>query len=94
MANEVHAFHILVPTEQKALELKSSIEKDGEKFARVAKRNSTCPSSAKGGELGWFSKGQMVPEFETAAFGAEVGKVVGPIKTQFGYHLILVDEVR
>ena len=94
MANEVHAFHILVPTEAKALELKTSIEKDGEKFARVAKRNSTCPSSAKGGELGWFSKGQMVPEFENAAFNGEVGKVLGPVKTQFGYHLILVDEVR
>ena len=94
MHNEVHASHILVATEKEALDLKAKIEKEGEKFARVAKRNSKCPSSARGGELGWFGKGQMVPEFEQAAFNAEVGKVVGPVKTQFGFHLILVDEAK
>ena len=62
----------------------------GADFAELAKANSDCPSASKGGELGEFGRGQMVKEFEDAAFGAEVGKVVGPVKTQFGWHLIKV----
>lgn len=86
----VKARHILVDDEAKANELMAAIEA-GEDFAEAAKANSTCPSSAQGGDLGEFGKGQMVPEFEEAAFAAEVGKVVGPVKTDFGYHLIIVD---
>ena len=63
---------------------------DGEEFAAVAKRFSGCPSGKSGGDLGWFTMGQMVPEFEKVAFEEDVGKVVGPIKTQFGYHVIKV----
>ena len=69
------------------------IEK-GENFADLAKRFSKCPSKAKGGDLGWFGKGQMVPEFETAAFAASKGAVVGPVKTEFGYHIILVKDLK
>ena len=60
--------------------------------ARFAKGSSTCPSGANGGDLGEFGKGQMVKEFEDAAFAAEIGHVVGPVKTQFGYHLIKVED--
>lgn len=59
------------------------------KFAELAKENSDCPSSAKGGDLGEFTKGKMVPEFETVAFAQEVGQISDPVKTRFGYHLIL-----
>lgn len=86
----VKAKHILVEEEAKANELMAAIE-GGMDFAEAAKANSTCPSSAQGGDLGEFGKGQMVPAFEEAAFAAEVGKVVGPVKTDFGYHLILVE---
>ncbi len=65
----------------------------GEKvFEDAAKEFSTCPSGQRGGDLGEFGKGQMVKEFEDAAFAAEIGHVVGPVKTQFGYHLIKVEE--
>ena len=63
-----------------------------EAFEDVAKESSTCPSGANGGDLGEFGKGQMVKEFEDAAFAAEIGHVVGPVKTQFGYHLIKVED--
>ena len=61
-------------------------------FEDAAKEFSSCPSNAQGGDLGEFGKGQMVPEFDQAVFAAEVGKVVGPVKTQFGYHLIKVED--
>ncbi len=63
----------------------------GEKFADVAKEASDCPSKAKGGSLGEFGRGQMVPEFEVAAFSQEIGKVGEPVKTQYGWHIILVE---
>jgi peptidyl-prolyl cis-trans isomerase C len=89
MASEVRASHILVKNAAAAQELKTRIE-GGESFADVAKKNSQCPSKAQGGDLGWFGHGQMVKPFEDAAFGAALNAVVGPVQTQFGYHLIMV----
>ncbi|NLU70461.1 peptidylprolyl isomerase [Streptomyces sp. HNM0574] len=83
------ARHILVPSEDKATELKAAIE-GGADFAELAKANSTCPSGRQGGELGSFGPGQMVPEFDTVVFSAPVNEVQGPVKTQFGYHLLEV----
>ena len=81
------ARHILVKTKEKCEELKTRIE-GGEDFAEIAKLYSQCPSGRKGGDLGRFSPGQMVKEFDEVVFTGEVGKVHGPVKTQFGYHLI------
>lgn len=86
---EVRASHILVPEKEKAEALKAEIE-GGAAFADVAKENGTDGTKARGGDLGWFEKGQMVPEFAEAAFGAEEGALVGPVQTQFGWHLIEV----
>ena len=83
------ARHILVDQEDACKDLISRIE-GGEDFADLAKEFSSCPSGAKGGELGTFSPGQMVPEFDTACFQGEVGAVQGPIQTQFGYHVVQV----
>ena len=85
----VSAKHILVKEEEKCQEILAAI-KDGKAFEEAAQEFSTCPSGSKGGDLGEFGKGQMVKEFEDAAFAAEIGDVVGPVKTQFGYHLIKV----
>lgn len=91
---EYNAAHILVETKEKADELKAQIE-GGADFAELAKANSTDPGSgANGGDLGWFGPGMMVKPFEDAVVAAEVGKVAGPIETQFGWHLILVKETR
>lgn len=83
------ARHILVDTEALCLKLKAEIEA-GADFAEVARNNSSCPSRAQGGDLGTFLPGQMVPEFDTAVFTGEVNKLLGPVQTQFGYHLIEV----
>ena len=83
------ARHILVDSEEKCLELKKDIEQ-GEDFATIAKAHSTCPSGQKGGDLGTFGPGQMVPEFDQVVFSAPIGEVQGPVKTQFGYHLLEV----
>ena len=90
-AESAHAKHILVDTEEKAMEIMTSIEKGEAVFEDAAKEFSSCPSNAQGGDLGEFGRGQMVPEFDQVAFEAEIGKVVGPVKTQFGYHLIKVE---
>lgn len=87
----VKAHHILVKEEAEAKALLEKLGK-GEKFEELAKTESICPSGKQGGDLGAFNKGQMVKEFDDAAQTAEIGKVVGPVKTQFGYHLIRVDE--
>lgn len=88
----VNAKHILVEDEAKCLDIFRAIN-DGEvTFEAEAKEHSTCPSGAEGGSLGYFGKGQMVKEFEEAAFAAEIGSIVGPVKTQFGYHLIKVED--
>ena len=89
MAPQARASHILVKTEGEAQKILKRLA-DGEEFDKVARRFSSCPSGKQGGDLGWFGKGMMVPEFETIAFSEEVGKVVGPVKTQFGYHVIKV----
>ena len=81
------ARHILVNTEEECLKLKNEIEA-GTDFAESAKKHSKCPSGAEGGSLGEFHSGQMVPEFDKVVFHEEIGKVHGPVKTQFGYHLI------
>jgi len=83
------ARHILVATEDKCNELKTTIEA-GADFAQVAKDNSSCPSSRQGGDLGSFGPGQMVKEFDAVVFSAPVNVVQGPVKTQFGYHLLEV----
>jgi len=76
-----------VSTEKSCLDLKNEIE-GGADFGEIAKQHSTCPSGRSGGDLGEFGPGQMVPEFDTVCFNEEVGKVHGPVKTQFGFHLI------
>ncbi|MDA3920270.1 MAG: peptidylprolyl isomerase [Salinisphaera sp.] len=85
------ARHILVDSEQKCVELKDQIE-NGSDFAAVAREHSTCPSGQKGGDLGSFGPGQMVREFDEVVFSAPLNEVQGPVKTQFGYHLLEVTE--
>lgn len=83
------ARHILVETEETCNEIKDQIDAGGD-FAALAAEHSQCPSGSQGGDLGEFGPGQMVPEFDTVVFSAEVGTVQGPVKTQFGYHLLEV----
>lgn len=85
------ARHILVPSEEDCNKLKNRIE-GGEDFAALAKEHSQCPSGRQGGGLGEFTPGQMVREFDEVVFSGEVGKVLGPVKTQFGYHLIEITD--
>ncbi len=87
----VSASHILVADEAQALELKAKIEAGETSFEDAARAFSTCPSGQQGGSLGDFGRGQMVPEFDEACFSMEVGELRGPVKTQFGYHLIRLD---
>ncbi len=84
---KAQARHILVDTEEKCNDLKQQIA-DGANFADVARDNSSCPSGKTGGDLGEFSPGQMVKEFDEVVFNREIGVVHGPVKTQFGYHLL------
>ncbi len=81
------ARHILVDSEEQCLTLKQRIA-DGEDFADVARAHSSCPSGQAGGDLGSFRKGMMVPEFDQVVFRDELNTVHGPVKTQFGYHLL------
>ena len=83
------ARHILVDSEEKCLELKKEID-NGAKFETVAQAHSQCPSGRDGGNLGEFGPGQMVAEFDKVVFSSDIGVVVGPIQTQFGWHLIEV----
>ncbi|MDD5823600.1 MAG: peptidyl-prolyl cis-trans isomerase [Firmicutes bacterium] len=87
------ASHILVDDEAKAAEVKAQIEAGEVEFAAAAEANSSCPSKAQGGSLGQFQKGQMVKEFDEAVFAAKAGDLLGPVQTQFGYHIIKVDAV-
>lgn len=84
----VNASHILVDSEEKAQSLLADIRAGKTSFEDAARQHSSCPSSENGGNLGEFTRGQMVPEFDTAVFAMEVGEISEPVKTQFGYHLI------
>ncbi len=88
----IKASHILVNDEEQAKEIAKEIN-DGLSFEEAAEKYSHCPSNARGGDLGYFTKGKMVPEFEMAAFDMEIGETGEPVETQFGYHIIkLVDK--
>ena len=88
------ASHILVDQEAQARELLEKIQSGELSFEEAARQFSTCPSSANGGSLGEFGRGQMVPEFDAACFSMEPGELRGPVKTQFGYHVIRLDGVK
>ena len=90
---EVHARHILVETEDEAKAIEAELKK-GADFAELAKKKSKDPGAADGGDLGFFTKDQMVPEFSTVAFALEPGKISDPVKSQFGWHVIKVEEKR
>ena len=89
---KVNASHILVDTEEKANEILEKINKGEISFEDAALKNSSCPSSQNGGNLGDFTRGQMVLEFDEACFTMDKGEIRGPIKTQFGYHIILLND--
>ena len=86
---KARARHILVKDQATCEDLKKQIEA-GADFAALAREHSDCPSGKQGGDLGEFGPGQMVKEFDTVVFSAPVGQVQGPVKTQFGYHLVEV----
>ena len=86
------ASHILVDSEEKANDILAQIKAGSISFEDAARQYSSCPSAPQGGALGEFTRGQMVPEFEEAAFSMEVGELRGPVKTQFGYHIIRLDD--
>ena len=90
---EYQASHILLETEDKARELLKLLD-EGADFATLAQEHSTGPSGPRGGDLGWFGKGQMVPDFENAVLSLTPGTYAGPVQTQFGYHLILLTDRR
>jgi peptidyl-prolyl cis-trans isomerase C len=91
---EVHAAHILVPTENEAKAIVADLNKGGD-FAALAKQHSKDPGSANGGDLGWFKAGDMVPEFAAAAFALKPGEITQtPVKTRFGWHVIKLEERR
>lgn len=87
MSNKVHCAHILVKTEKEVNQVLERLKK-GEKFSAIARDVSLCPSKKLGGDLGTFGRGQMVKEFETAAFALDKGQISGIVKTQFGYHIL------
>lgn len=88
------ARHILVPDEQEAVEIAEEARKEGADFAEIAKLRSTGPSGPNGGDLGWFEAGQMVAQFQEAAFALKPGEVSDPVQTQFGWHVILLEGTR
>jgi parvulin-like peptidyl-prolyl isomerase len=91
---EAKASHILIADEKTAKEVKEKLDK-GEKFDEMAKKYSTDEGSkTNGGSIGYFVKGQLVPEFESKAFSMKKGEVSGPVKTQFGYHIIKLEDIR
>ncbi len=92
-SQEYNASHILVETEEAALAIKAELD-GGANFAEVAKEKSTGPSGPGGGSLGWFGPGMMVPDFETAVTALEIGEVSLPVETQFGWHIIKLNEKR
>ena len=93
MPSKVSASHILVKTESEANVALYDVT-HGKSFEDIAKQVSICPSGKKGGSLGWFGRGQMVKEFENAAFSLKKGEISKPVKTQFGWHIIKVDDTQ
>jgi parvulin-like peptidyl-prolyl isomerase len=91
MAIKIDASHILVKSEDEAKTIAEQL-KAGSSFEEVARAKSICPSGKKGGTLGWFTRGQMVKEFEKAAFSMKKGQVSPPVKSQFGWHIIKVND--
>jgi len=91
MTTQVRASHLLVNTEEEAIKLREEILA-GKDFADVAAEVSNCPSGSKGGDLGFFSRGMMVPEFDEVSFTLEVGELSEPVQTQFGWHLLIVTD--
>jgi peptidyl-prolyl cis-trans isomerase C len=92
---EIHARHILVPTETAAREALEEVRKPGADFAEVAKRRSTGPGAQQGGDLGFFKKSDMIPEFAEAAFALQPGQIIAePVQTPFGWHIIKVEARR
>lgn len=88
MSNKIRCAHILVEKHSQAINILERLNK-GEKFSELARQFSSCPSKKRGGDLGWFSQGQMVKEFENVALSLEKDKITKkPVKTQFGYHII------
>ena len=87
MTNKIQCAHILVEKQSQALGIMERIKK-GEKFGKLAKELSLCPSKKREGNLGYVGRGQMVKEFEKTAFNLQVGKISEPVKTKFGYHII------
>jgi parvulin-like peptidyl-prolyl isomerase len=90
---EVKASHILVKTKSEAEKILDELKK-GASFSKLAQQHSECPSKKKGGDLGWFGRGRMVPEFEKAAFSLKKGELSDIVKTQFGYHIIKVTDTK
>jgi len=93
MVSKVNASHILVKNESDANVARYDVT-HGKDFGQVALENSLCPSKKNGGNLGWFGRGQMVKEFEMAAFSMTKGEISKPIKTQFGWHVIKVEDIK
>lgn len=92
-ATQIRASHILVRTKEEADEIRKEIQK-GMSFSQAAREFSLCPSGEEGGDLGYFDKGMMVPEFENVAFSLPIGQLSQPVQTEFGWHLILVTDRR
>ncbi len=92
MASKIRASHILVKTEEEAKQVLLILSQGNKPFEQIAQERSLCPSGKKGGDLGYFGRGQMVKEFENAAFKLKPGQVSQPVKTQFGWHVIKVTE--
>lgn len=88
---KLNASHILVKTEEEAKQIKEKINQ-GKSFEDLAKQHSLCPSKKKGGNLGWFSNGQMVKEFEKATLKLKKNQISEPVKTQFGWHIIKLND--
>lgn len=93
MAKQVVASHILVKTESEANSVWYDVT-HGKDFCEVAMQKSICPSRKKGGSLGLFGRNQMVKEFEDACFSGKKGQIVGPVKTQFGWHVIKIEDIK
>lgn len=93
MTSQVHAFHILVKTEEEAKQIVADLN-SGSNFSRLAQMKSICPSAKRGGDLGWFGRGKMVKEFENAAFALRTNQISAPVKTEFGWHVIKIVEAR